>query len=257
MQILRYNHNDSIAYRKLEPVKKDKPGIIFLSGFKSDMTGIKALFLEEFSKKEGLGYIRFDYLGHGESSGKFEEGTIGLWLDNALQVLDKLTSGKQILIGSSMGGWLMCLAALKRPERISALVGIASAPDFTEKLLWDKFNDEEKNIIMSKGIYHLPTKYCNDPKHSSYPITKELIEEGRNHLILTGNIDISCPVHLIHGMKDKDVPYQFSLKLAEKIVSDDITIHLSKTGDHRMSKNEDLKIIETCLKSIYSNVPPD
>ena len=254
---LSLNDGHSIAYHKFVPSPNNNfPGVIFLGGFKSDMQGTKAIFLESLCKEKNIPYLRFDYLGHGESSGQFTEGTIGRWAEDALNVLDHLTEGPQLLIGSSMGGWVMLLTALARSERISGLIGIAPAPDFTENLIWEKLSEEEQSTLKSEGIYHLPNDYCNDPKEEPdpYPITLSLIEEARNHLLLTNRtININCPVHLIHGMQDKDVPYDMSLKLLNLLTSNDIHLTLVKNAEHRMSEPETLKTLEYTLEEMLSS----
>lgn len=215
------------------------PGIVFLGGFKSDMTGSKALALEEFAKARGQAFLRFDYSGHGASGGKFTEGCIGTWAADAIAALDALTEGPQILVGSSMGGWLMLLAALARPDRVAGLVGIAAAPDFTEDLMWDNFSPEIRETILREGSYAEPSAYSDEP----YIITRKLIEDGRNHLLLRQPIPLSCPVRLLHGMRDPDVPWQVSTRLAGALASDDVRIALVKDGDHRLSREQDIALL--------------
>ncbi len=205
----------------------------------SDMTGTKAVALEEHCREAGRSFLRFDYRGHGASSDKFENGCIGDWADDAVAALDALTEGPQILVGSSMGGWIMLLAALARPDRIAALVGIAAAPDFTETLMWPNFSAEVRQAIERDGVWYAPTEYGDAP----YPITRRLIEDGRNRLLLGGEIDIHCPVCLLHGQRDPDVPWRHSLAIAEKLRSDDVAVTLIKDGDHRLSRDEDLALL--------------
>ena len=232
----------------------NKPGVVFLGGFMSDMQGNKAVALRKFCIDKGYAFIRFDYMGHGLSSGSFEEGTIGLWKKNVLTVLDRLTQGNQILVGSSMGGWLMILAALARPERISGLIGIAAAPDFTEYLIWERLDSVQKQALLKEGRFLLHSEYGDAP----YPITRELIEEGRKHLLLHQHIDISIPVRLLHGQRDNDVPCVFSQKLMEKVHSADVVIELIEDGDHRLSDERSLALlchhvedlVETLAKSV-------
>lgn len=209
---------------------------MFLGGFKSDMTGSKATALEAHCQKQGIAFTRFDYLGHGASSGHFTDGTIGEWAQNAIHILDEVTQGPQILVGSSMGGWLMLLAALARPQRVSGLIGIAAAPDFTERLLWAQMNDAQRHVLIEEGVFYAPSCYGED----CYPITRRLLEEGRDHLLLDADIPIHVPVRLIHGMADPDVPWQLSGMLAERLMSDDVEVSLIKSGDHRMSQPENL-----------------
>ena len=212
------------------------PGVMFCGGFKSDMTGSKALALEESCKQSGRAFTRFDYTGHGGSSGDFEDGTIGAWRDDAVAIIDKVTEGPLILIGSSMGGWIMLLAALLRPERVKGLVGIAAGPDFTEDLMWAKGNERQRAELLAKGRWVLPSTYSDRP----YVITRKLIEDGRSHLLLRSSIPFLGPVHLVHGQADPDVPWQTSLRLAEALQSDDVIVELIKSGDHRLSKPKEI-----------------
>lgn len=242
-QFLARDDGERIAYRRL-PGKE--PGIVFLGGFMSDMTGTKATALEAFCKARGQAFLRFDYFGHGASTGAFRDGTIGRWRDDALAVIDRLTEGEQILVGSSMGGWIMLLAALARPERVAALVGIAPAPDFTEDLLWPSFSPEEQRRLLAEGAITIASQY--DPR--GYIVSRRLIEEGRNHLLLSRTIDIACPVRLLHGMKDEDVPWKTSLRLAERLASEDVRVTLVKNGDHRLSTEADLALLQRTLEEL-------
>lgn len=217
------------------------PGVMFCGGFKSDMTGAKALALEKFFTDEGRAFTRFDYTGHGSSSGAFEDGTIGAWRDDAVAIIDNVSKGPQILVGSSMGGWIMVLAALARPERVKGLVGIAAGPDFSEDLLWAKGNDRQRAVLMKAGRWVAPSAYSDEP----YVITRKMIEEGRDHLVLRAPIPFHGPVHLLHGQTDPDVPWQTSLRLADALCSEDVTVELIKSGDHRLSKPQELERI--CL----------
>lgn len=252
---LKFPDGSYIAYHNFVPPKKTRtPHIVFMGGFKSDMNGTKALFLDEFCRKRGIAFTRFDYSGHGESSGKFEDGTIGGWLDDALSIIDKVAKGRLLLVGSSLGGWLMLLAAMKRPKRIAGLIGIASAPDFTEDLIWNALKTKDKKTLEKEGIFHLPSEYCDNPKSDPYPITMNLIKEARKHLLLRGKIAIKCPVFLVHGMDDRDVPYQTSLKLCDLINSDNILITLEKNGDHRMSSESSLNIIASVIEKALETI---
>ena len=228
----------SIAYRKTTGTS---PGVIFMGGFKSDMAGTKACALEAACRTHGRGFIRFDYSGHGESSGEFADGTIGSWSEDAIAVLDAASEGPQVLVGSSMGGWIMLLAALARPQRVAGLVGIASAPDFTEELMWGRFDDDVRRRLEDTGVYHRPSEYGDDP----YPITMKLIEDGRRHLLLERPIAIHCPVRLLHGMKDEDVPWTTAPRIAEKLLADDVRVLVIKDGDHRLSRDQD--ILRLCV----------
>jgi pimeloyl-ACP methyl ester carboxylesterase len=233
---LALSDSESLAYCKNEG---QQPGIIFLSGFRSDMNGAKATALEAWCKEQNRSFIRFDYRGHGQSDGDFKDYTIGHWKQDAIHILDKVTDGPQVLVGSSMGGWLMLLAALARPQKVAGLVGIASAPDFTEHLLLDAFTPEQKIELKEHGVVHLPDCMGGE----SYPVTLNLIVESGDHLVLDGPINITCPVHLIHGMQDKDVPWEFSVTLNEKLKSKDVKTTLVDDGDHRMSSDKHIRIL--------------
>lgn len=228
----------TIAYHKT-PARETGtrlPGVVFLGGFKSDMTGSKARVIETACAERGQAVVRFDYQGHGASSGRFEEGTIGRWAEDALAVVDELTEGPQILVGSSMGGWIMLLVALARPDRTAGLVGIAAAPDFTERLMWQAFPNAVRTAIERDGVYHAPSQYDEAPT----PITLRLIEEGRRHLLMDAPIAITCPVRLLHGTADPDVPFQVSLDLMQRLESADVAVTLVKGGGHRLSEPADL-----------------
>ena len=238
--MLARKEGGKIAY---EFISGKSPGIIFLPGLKSDMNGEKATAIRSFCAQKGYSFLRFDYRGHGSSSGSFEEHTIGDWLEDCLFVLDNLTRGPQVLVGSSMGGWLMLLVTLLRPNRITALLGLAVAPDFTEHLIWKKLNLEQKKQIEREGFIDLPN--CYDPLQP-FRITYNLIKEARNHLILSKNIPIDIPVVLFHGLNDKDVPFSFSNQLLEKLESDEVDVTIIKSGDHRLSREVDIqRIIQT------------
>mgnify|MGYP001207064358 FL=1 len=209
---------------------------MFLGGLMSDMSGTKALALEAHCRAEGRAFVRFDYFGHGESSGTFVDGTIGRWHADTLRVLDTIAEGPQLLIGSSMGGWQMLLAARARPDRIAGLIGVAAAPDFTENLMWAQFDDSMKARIHEESVIYLPSDYKSKP----YPVSRALIEDGRNHLLLDSRLSLDCPVHLIQGMADQDVPWQTALAIAEAVTSNNVMVTLIKDGDHRLSRDEDL-----------------
>ena len=233
----------TIAYRRLAGVT---PGIVFLGGFRSDMTGTKALFLEDYCRRRGRAYVRFDYFAHGQSSGDFADGTISRWRDDAIAVIDSLTEGPQILVGSSMGGWIMVLAALTRKERVAALVGIAAAPDFTTDLLPQRLTEAQRCALDAEGRVVLPSPY--DP--AGYLYTRALVEDGDRNLVLRGDIGLACPVRLLHGMADEAVPWQQSLKLAERLQSTDVVLTLIKDGDHRLSRDADLARLARVLDEL-------
>lgn len=228
------------------------PGVVFCGGFKSDMAGSKALTLEAWCQKRGQRFVRFDYTGHGQSSGRFEEGTIGAWKRDALTILDDIATGDNVLVGSSMGGWIMLLAALERKERVRGLVGIASAPDFTERLIWEEMHAEQRAEIEKNGVVYLPSCYGEEP----YPITRRLIEEGRSHLLLQGSIDLPVPVRLLHGTKDEDVPWQVSHTLMERLTSPDAMLRLVKDAGHRLSGPDQLIMLCEALEEVLARAGP-
>ena len=215
------------------------PTTVFLPGFRSDMTGSKALAIETWCKARGAACLRLDYSGHGVSGGAFEDGSIGEWTSDALLLIDRLTTGKLILVGSSMGGWIALLVALARPARISALLGIAAAPDFTQTLMWDAMMPAEQQALRRDGVMHAPSQY-GEPT----PVTLKLIEEGRTHLLMHAPIPIHCPVRLLHGQQDPDVPWETALNLAAQLESTDVQVTLVKDGDHRLSRDQDLAVLE-------------
>ena len=225
----------SLAWFRLEG---KSPGLMFLGGFRSDMSGTKASALEAHCRKVGRAYVRFDYGGHGESSGKFEDGTIGEWAGDALAILDEVAQGPQVLVGSSMGGWMMLLAALARPGRVKGLVGVASAPDFTEELVRNVLAEATRDELDARGYFMRESEY-----EAPYPITRKLLDEGANHLLLLNDIPLTCPVRLMHGMRDESVPWETSLRLARALNSDDVRLTLVKDGGHRLSRDEDIELI--------------
>lgn len=224
------------------------PGVVFLGGYASDMTGSKATALEAHVRGRGHAYLRFDYRGHGQSSGRFEDGTIGRWRDDALAAFDALTEGPQILVGSSMGGWIALLVALARPERVAGLVGVAAAPDFTEELMWAELDDAQRAVLQRDRILRLPSQYSSQP----YVVTMDLIEEGRRHLLLRAPIHLQAPVRLLQGMRDPDVPYRHALTLADRLGGDDVQVRLIKDGDHRLSTARDLAILAETVDGLLS-----
>lgn len=222
------------------------PTVVFLPGYASDMTGSKALYLEAVCRKRGQAFLRLDYSGHGESSGKFSEGTIGVWAADAVAVVRAVTTGPVLFVGSSMGGWIMLLAALAMPERTHGLVGIAAAPDFTEDLMWRGLNEDQRTILERDGELYLPSDYVDDP----FPITLKLIEEAKEHLLLSSTIEIDSPVRLLQGLSDPDVPWETALKIAQKLTSNDVTVTLIKGAGHRLSDAEHLKLLELTVTSL-------
>ena len=222
-----------IAYRRVDG---RAPTVVFLGGFSSDMTGTKASHLDAWCRARGQAYLRFDYQGHGASSGSFVDGTIGVWRDDARAIIEDCSAGPLVLVGSSMGAWIMLLLACALPERLQALVGLASAPDFTEELIWGRLPDEQRQQLMREGVIRVPSAYTNE----GTPITRKLIEDGRRHLLLGGTIPINCPVRLLHGLRDTDVPWTVARRLLDALASTDVTLELVKSGDHRLSTPADL-----------------
>ncbi|XP_020321700.1 mycophenolic acid acyl-glucuronide esterase, mitochondrial-like [Oncorhynchus kisutch] len=225
-----------LAYRK---VKGKSPGVVFLPGFASNMGGKKAEALEEFCQSLGHSYLRFDYTGCGSSEGEIVDGTVGTWKRDVLYVLDELVEGPQILVGSSMGGWLMCLAAIARPERTAAMVGISTAADHFVTV-YNTLPIEVRKEIEEKGQWVVPTKHNEE---GSITFTTEFLKEAEQHCVLQSPIPVTCPVRLIHGMKDQDVPWHVSMQLAERVLSNDVDVLLRKHGQHRMAEKEDIKLI--------------
>lgn len=216
------------------------PGLFWLGGYRSDMHGTKAETVGEYGGERSLAVTRFDYSGHGQSGGKFEDGTVSRWLEEA-QVIFETTAGAQIVIGSSMGGWLaLLLADLLRQQaqnnRVAGLVLIAPAVDMTKALMWDVMSTPARRELISKGIFYEPSRYSDEPT----PITKKLIDDGEKHLFGDRLIVTGCPVHILQGMEDDEVPYAHASALVERLASDDVVLTLVKDGDHRLSQPEDL-----------------
>jgi pimeloyl-ACP methyl ester carboxylesterase len=224
---------------------KAKTAVVWCGGFLSDMTGAKAVALEEFSLAHGLACVRFDYSGHGRSSGHYTEGTISTWLEDAMAVLKAFTGKRRlILVGSSMGGWIALrisevLRKAKQGKRLAGIVLIAPAPDFTVELIEPRLTDKERGELDEKGYFEKPSQYSPEP----YRYTRQLIEDGRANRVMAGLIETGCPVHILQGMKDPDVPYRHAMKIMEKIVGDDAILTLIRDGDHRLSRPEDLERI--------------
>jgi hypothetical protein len=223
------------------------PTVVWLGGFRSDMAGTKAEALAQWAAARGRAYLRFDYLGHGQSSGDFQaKGTITRWREDALAVLDDLVEGPVVLVGSSMGGWLACLVAMARPERVSALVLMAPAPDFTEKLMAPEIPPEGRADLAATGVWLRPSDY-GDP----YPITRNLLEDGARWSILGGEpVPIEVPVRILQGGADPDVPWRHALELAQAIKGDDVVFSLIKDGDHRLSRPLDIERLTAALDEV-------
>jgi len=230
-----------IAYREN---KGAGPGFVWLGGFRSDMAGTKAEFLHQWAERQGRSFLRFDYSGHGHSDGVFENGSIGEWAADALAAFDTLTNGPQILVGSSMGAWIATLLARERADHLAGIVFIAPAPDFTEKLMWPEFTDEQRATIIREGRLLQPSDYSDEPE----VITKKLIEDGRKHLVMNGPVQINCPVRILQGMKDASVPYTHAIAFADLLTSTDVEISLIKHGDHSLSEPDDLERLKGVLE---------
>jgi pimeloyl-ACP methyl ester carboxylesterase len=223
------------------------PGVFWLGGFKSDMKGTKAAALDQWAETHGRACTRFDYSGHGESGGAFNDGTIARWLEDSLAVFTTLASGPQVLVGSSMGGWLALLllrelkrlaeAGKKSKADVAGVVLIAPAVDFTEELMWKQFPAKVKQQIEQTGMWERPSEYSDGP----YVITRGLIEDGRKHLLLGGLIETGCPVRILQGVQDPDVPWQHAVELSSRLAHDDVVLTLVKDGDHRLSRPEDIE----------------
>ena len=225
------------------------PGLFWLGGFKSDMKGTKAAALDAWAAEQGRACVRFDYSGHGESDGDFTDGTIGRWLQESVEVYAQFAKGPQVVIGSSMGGWLALLLARELRSRkglspIAGMVLIAPAVDFTEELMWKQFSDAIKREIEDKGAWMRPSEYSEGP----YPITRKLIEDGRQHLLLGRLIETGCPVHILQGVQDPDVPWRHAAELVSRFARDDVVLTLIKDGDHRLSRPEDLERLIAAVK---------
>ena len=221
------------------------PTVAFLSGFGSDMTGTKATMLEALCAARGQAFLRLDYSGHGASGGAFIDGTIGRWRDDALAAIDHATDGPLLLVGSSMGGWIALLVALARLERVAGLVGVAAAPDFTERLMWAAMTPPERDKLRRDGVLLVPSAY-GPPT----PITLRLIEEARAHLLLDAPIRLDVPVRLLHGQRDADVPWETALTLAATITGADVQVTLVKDGEHRLSRPSDLALLGRIVSAL-------
>lgn len=249
IRYLKREHGSALAYRKLEAQGEGKalPTLLFCGGFRSDMEGTKAQFLEEKCRVRGQGYVRFDYSGHGASGGAFEDGTIGVWTQDTLDILDTLTQGSVLIAGSSMGGWIALLCALARPERIKGIIGIAAAPDFTRDIYRDCFTPALREQMAAQGFIDVPSEYSETP----YRITKALIEDGEKHCLLDRRIDLDVPVRLLQGMKDTDVPWQKAYRIKKALADESLAeVFLIENGDHRLSRPEDLSLLDVQVQSL-------
>lgn len=236
-----------IAVRRQEG---DAPGVVWLGGYKSDMMGTKAEALAEWAARQGRAFLRHDYSGHGESGGKFEDGTISRWLRESLAVFARYTRGPQILVGSSMGGWIalrMVQDLLKAGEsRVRGLVLIAPAPDFTAELVEPAMTGAQREELARQGYFEVPSEYVDEP----YIYTRRLIEDGRDNLVMGGPIDTHCPVHILQGMLDESVPHAHALKLVSLLPADDVTLSLVPDGDHRLSRPQDIELLISAVRDM-------
>lgn len=232
-----------IAYRRSAGAG---PGVVFLGGLRSDMTGTKASFLEAWARRRGRAFLRFDYTGHGASSGSFEAGGIGDWAKDAQDVVQRLTQGPQLLVGSSMGGWIALILAERLPGRVAGLVGVAAAPDFTEDGMWAAMDAGQRARLVAEGKVEMPSDYSDDP----YPITRRLIEDGRRNLVLRDPLDLPFPVRLLHGTEDRDVGLDVAMRLLAHATGSDIRLTIVKGADHRFSAPENLELLAATLEEI-------
>ncbi|MCL7465018.1 alpha/beta hydrolase [Phaeovulum sp. NW3] len=239
--------NRRIAYDRTEG---KGPGIVFLGGFRSDKEGTKALALEAWARAQGRAFLRFDYSGHGQSGGDFLDGAIGDWFEDARDAITALTQGPQVLVGSSMGGWIALLIARAMPERIAGLVTIAAAPDFTEDSMWAGMDAPTRRKLEETGRIELPSDYSDDP----YVITRRLINEGRNRLVLRSPLPLPFPVRMLQGTADADVPQDVALRLLAHADCPDMRLTLVKGADHRFSDPDCLRLIETALDEVLARI---
>lgn len=245
-ELLSRPDGQSIAYHHSAG---DSPGVIFCAGFMSDMEGTKALALEQAMRTLGRSYTRFDYFAHGQSTGHFEDGTISRWTDDALAILDECTAGPQVVVGSSMGGWIGLRMAMLRPDRVKGFVGIAAAPDFTKRMKAD-LTEEAKQDIERDGFWREPTEYSDEP----YIISKKLLDDGDRNFVMETEIPFDGPVHLLQGMKDDSVPWQTALDIQNNISSNDVTVNLIKDGDHRLSEPSEINNLIWSVETVSSKV---
>jgi pimeloyl-ACP methyl ester carboxylesterase len=247
-EILALPDGRRLAYRR---VAGASPGVVFLGGFRSDLTGTKASFLDAWARARGQAFLRFDYTGHGASSGDFRDGAIGDWVRDAADALEALTGGPQILVGSSMGGWIALLLARRLRGRVAGLVGIAAAPDFTEDGMWAEMDPEARERLARDGEVVVPSAYGEEP----YPVTRRLIEEGRENLVLRDPLDLPFPVRLLHGTDDAEVPLSVALRLLDHATAADMRLTIVKGGDHRLSTPATLGLMVGAIEDILGGGP--
>lgn len=251
MAELRYLDSSAghrLAYRHTPAAGNSGPGVLFCCGFQSDMNGDKALAIEALCIAQGRQFTRFDYMAHGQSSGDFADGTISQWRDDALQVLDEVTSGPQLIVGSSMGGWIMLLAALARPERIHSLLGLAAAPDFTKRFVEDELTTQQVAALVANGYHDEPNCYDDSGVYRMY---HKLIEDGTaNNTLLETPLAINAPLRLLHAVDDADVPWQIGGRIIEQLSGSDGELRLLKTGGHRLSDPASLALISATINAL-------
>jgi pimeloyl-ACP methyl ester carboxylesterase len=248
LKVGRHEQARNIAIGKISGTS---PGVVWLGGYRSDMTGTKAQVMIDWAQNNGHAAVRFDYSGHGKSDGEFTDGTISKWLEEALAVFDQHTNGPQILVGSSMGGWIALRMAQELQkygvkQKLAGILLIAPAPDFTHQLMEPNFSSDQTKKMDQNGFISEPSEYSDEPNI----ITKQLIEDGRNNLVLKGIINTGCPVVILQGMKDPDVPYQHAMRLIDHLPSEDVTMTLVKDGDHRLSREQDLELLKRALDTL-------
>ena len=245
---------NKIAYEAIpaDGMGKNLPGVIFCTGYRSNMNGTKATFLRDMCQARGQAFVRFDYSGHGESGGEFTATTVSHWLDDLLYIIDNIADKNRphILVGSSMGGWLSILAALKRPEKIHGFIGVAAAPDFTEKLVWNNLSPKQKETLDTQGVLSQPSQYGGEP----YVITKDIIHDARAHIVLDKQHPFPHPVRLIHGHLDQSVPAIWAEKIKQSLLSDDCVITYVDDGDHFLSREQDLNLLAEAIIELSKDI---
>lgn len=239
-------HDTKVRQLAYDQTEGDGPGVVFLGGFRSDKEGTKALYLEDWAQRRGRAYLRFDYSGHGQSSGAFEDGTIGDWAEDAAAIIASLTEGRQILVGSSMGGWIALLLAREVPDRVAGVVTIAAAPDFTEDNMWARFDASQRRRIEDEGRIELPSEYSDTPT----VLTRRLIEDGRRRLVLRDPLPLPFPVRLLHGTADADVDCAASVRILDHAMCHDMRLTLLKGADHRFSDPDCLALIVHAIEEV-------
>ena len=247
MQTTTTRDGHRLAYVKTDGAG---PGVVFLGGFASDMTGTKAVALEAWAKANGRAFLRLDYSGHGASAGQFEAGTIGQWRDDALHVIAEAMPGANVVVGSSMGGWIACLIARDHPDRVAGLVTIAAAPDFTEDGYWASFSEAQRLEVFEKGRILIPSDYG-----APYPITRRLIEDGRDQLVLRSALPIPGPMRLLQGTADTDVPPAWATRLLDHVTCDDAQLLMVKGADHRFSEPREIALIQAAVEDVLARIP--